>query len=106
MKNTVLIILGVALLVAATMFGLEYRAGVADDPQIQTSAAQQAALGEINRFTSITSTTALCNTTSSEILATSTGRLYAALTNNSTTSDAYISFGDQAVDRKDIFLGR
>jgi hypothetical protein len=108
MKNTVLIILGVALLVAGGLFAVQYRAGVADDPQIKvpTASEMEATLGEINRFTGLTNALALCGTTSGLFLSTSTGRQYVGMTNNSTTTDIYIGFSQHAVDRKGIFLGR
>lgn len=79
MKNTLITIIAVALTVAAVMFGFEYRASQQAAPQ---------SLGEINVLKSgeLTTTSVLCNTTSTLLLATSTARQYAAIVNDGSTN--------------------
>lgn len=85
MKNTIATILTVAITVAAVMFAFEYRSGTEQPAQ---------SLGEINRFTSgLTTNSTLCNTTSTLLIATSTGRQYAAIVNDGST-DIYLELSN------------
>jgi hypothetical protein len=91
MKNTIVTIVGTGLVVAGLLFAFEHRA------------APSSQLGEINRFTSTTVASSTCETTSSDMLATSSGRLYAAFVNDSSTT-TYLGFTNPAVAGKGVRL--
>jgi len=77
-KETLITIITVAITIAVVMFGFEFYAGQKPAPS---------SLGEINRFTSgLTTTSVLCGTSSTLLLATSSARQYAAFVNDGSTN--------------------
>lgn len=79
--NTIVTILITAAIVAGGLFFLELRSGNG----AQDKAPQS--LGEINRYTTgVANTSVLCNTSSTLLLATSSGRQYAAIVNDGSTN--------------------
>lgn len=80
-KNTILTIIGTALLVAGAMFVLEYRSAAPEVPEGEQT------LGEMNRFTGgLTTTSKLCGTTSTLLTGTSSPRQYLAIVNDGSTN--------------------
>lgn len=94
MKNNLITIVGVGLVVAGLLFAFELR---------QPAPATQA-VGDIVRFTDApTNTGGSCSSTSGILVATSTGRQYLAIVNDSANT-VYLGLGVTAVGGTGIRL--
>lgn len=96
-QGTIATIIITALLVAGGMYALELRSTMTQQPQ--------QALGDLNRFTDApTNTKIACTTSSTLVVATSTGRQYVAIINDEATNPVYLGLGRAAVGSNGIRL--